>query len=415
MINTLSRSEATSHGTVLHSIKSYCDEFSATLAADGYTRLSIGEYVTSIAHFERWLQQRGIPTEEINETAIDHFSNHRCRCFGWYKQSRLSRRYVRRVSRFVSYLRDRGLTRQLPQETSREPIPYIAEYRNWMFRHRGLSARTISRYERHIAQVLPSLGTDTSNYNAAAVRLLILHEAQRTSAATVQSLSNSLRAYLRFLSAEGHCRPGLDEAVPTVPQWRLSSLPRYLPPKEIERVIDCCSPRKSVGIRDRAVLLLLARLGLRAGDIVTMQLDDIDWRAGALRVAGKSRREISLPLPQDAGDALLTYLKLVRPRVAIDRVFLTARAPIRPFQSSVCVSDIVRLALRRAGITHPPSKGANLLRHSAATSMLRAGATLDAVSAVLRHRSLDTTAHYAKVDLRMLEQVVQPWAEGVSC
>lgn len=146
-----------------------------------------------------------------------------------------------------------------------------------------------------------------------------------------------------------------------------------------------------------------------------MRLDDITWNEGTLRVRGKGRREVKLPLPQDAGDALLDYLELARPRVGDDRIFLRSSAPYRPFAAPCAISDVVRLALKRAGITDPPSRGANLLRHSAATAMLRAGATLDAIGTVLRHRSSDTTAHYAKVDVAMLRQVAQPWPGDASC
>jgi len=154
---------------------------------------------------------------------------------------------------------------------------------------------------------------------------------------------------------------------------------------------------------------------LRGGDILDMRLDDLDWDEGTLRVRGKGRREVRLPLPQDAGDALLDYLRRVRPRVDDDRIFLRSLAPYRPFAGSCAISDVVRLALKRAGIADPPSRGTNLLRHSAATGMLRAGATLDAIGAVLRHRSTDTTAHYAKVDVAMLRQVAQPWPGDASC
>jgi len=159
----------------------------------------------------------------------------------------------------------------------------------------------------------------------------------------------------------------------------------------------------------------LVRLGLRAGDIVALRINDIDWRSGTLRVAGKGRRETRLPMPQDVGDALLNYLNNARAPVAIDRVFLRIPAPFQPLKTSAGVSGIVCHALRRAGIENPPSKGANLLRHSAATSMLRNGAPLDAISAVLRHRSPDMTGYYAKVDLSMLQSVAQPWPEGTSC
>ena len=192
-------------------------------------------------------------------------------------------------------------------------------------------------------------------------------------------------------------------------------MPRYLSPQDVDRVLASCNPQTPVGVRDRAVLLLLVRLGLRAGDIVALRINDIDWRAGTLRVAGKGRRETRLPMPQDVGDALLDYLKNARAPVALDRVFLRVPAPSRPFKTSACVSNIVCHALRRARIESPPSKGANLLRHSAATSMLRGGVTLDAISAVLRHRSPDMTGYYAKVDLAMLQSVAQPWPEDTSC
>jgi integrase/recombinase XerD len=161
---------------------------------------------------------------------------------------------------------------------------------------------------------------------------------------------------------------------------------------------------------------LLLRLGLRAGDIAGMRPTDIDWQEATLLVRGKGRRDVRLPLPQDAGDAVLDYIEHARPQVAIDRVFLCVKAPFRPLRSGPIVSGIVRAALRRAGIENPPSHGANLLRHSTATMMLRAGATLDEIGTVLRHKSPDTTAHYAKVDIAALQQIAQPWPkESRSC
>ena len=168
---------------------------------------------------------------------------------------------------------------------------------------------------------------------------------------------------------------------------------------------------KPLGVRDRAVLLLMVRLGLRAGDIMAMRLDDLDWEAGTVRVLGKGRRQVSLPLPQDAGEALMEYLVKVRPTANIDHVFLCTNAPVRPIGHSSTVSGIVHAALQCAGIVNAPSKGAHLLRHSAATAMLRSGASLDVIATVLRHQSTDTTAYYAKVDIQMLSEIAQPWPE----
>lgn len=184
---------------------------------------------------------------------------------------------------------------------------------------------------------------------------------------------------------------------------------------EVEALILSCDIATHLGKRDKAILLLLARLGLRAGDVQNMRISDVDWDNGTLRLCGKARRETRLPLPQDAGDALLDYLNTTRPRVDCDRIFLGAKAPYQPFADPSAVSSVVDRALTRAGLTGAPSRGANLLRHSAATAMLRAGATLDTVGTVLRHRSADTTAHYAKVDFLALLQIVQPWPGDLPC
>jgi site-specific recombinase XerD len=270
------------------------------------------------------------------------------------------------VWRFVHYLNQQGLI-DIPQEKPEDSsLASVVDFGNWMLRYRGITTRTVERYKRVIVSMLPILGDDPALYNAARIRQALESKASHYSSATAKDFVTALRAYLRFLTAQGRCRSGLEAAVPTFPQWKLSTLPRYLAADDIERVIASCDDDPRCGLRNRAVLLLLARLGLRAGDIVNLRLEDIDWNEGTLRVLGKGRREVRLPLPQDAGDALLTYLEQARPLVAIDRV-------------------------------------------------LRAGATLDAVSTVLRHRSLDTTAHYAKVDMAMLRPIAQPWPGGAPC
>jgi integrase len=262
-----------------------------------------------------------------------------------------------------------------------------------------------------IMRLLPALGSEPERYDAHLVRQVILAETKRASIAYVKTMAIALRGYLRFLGASGLCQPGLDQAVPIIPQWRLSALPRYIDAADVERLITSCDRAIPIGVRDQAILILLARLGLRAGDIVALRLEDVDWQQATICVCGKSRRETRLPLPQDAGDAVLAYLDHSRPRAACDRLFLAAKAPFRPLHRST-VSSVVRRALDRTAID-APSKGTNLLRHSAATAMLRGGATLDMVGAVLRHRSPDMTAHYAKVDILTLQQIAQPWPGGV--
>jgi site-specific recombinase XerD len=389
--------------------------FVGSLRARQHTPLTIAGYENSARHFAGWLCHSGIELSRVDEDVVQRFARHRCHCPGGRRQDRVSVKYVRRVRRFIEFLVECGVLTAITPPVLDKIDVRIAAFQDTLRRHRGISERTIDRHGRMIMRLLARLGADPEAYDAALVRHVILDEAKSSSRLHVKTMATALRGYLRFLAASGLCRYGLDHAVPTIPAWRLSALPRYLRPGDVQRVIESCDLTKPHGIRDRAILLLLARLGLRAGDILCMRLDDIAWNEGTLRVRGKGRREIRLPLPQDAGDALIDYLSRARPLGDEDRVFLRSSAPYRPFKDSSVVSSVVRLALERAGIAEPPSRGANLLRHSAATGMLRAGASLDSIATVLRHRSLDITAHYAKVDVAMLQQVAQPWPGDVTC
>jgi site-specific recombinase XerD len=180
--------------------------------------------------------------------------------------------------------------------------------------------------------------------------------------------------------------------------------------EELDRLIAACEGTSPKRLRDRAIILLLARLGLRAGDVVAMRIDDIEWSNAALRVSGKGRYEVRLPLPQDVGDALLCYLECRPESARTNKLFVRNRAPFRPFASSDGVSSVVKRALIRAQV-NSPAKGAHVLRHTAATEMLRQGMPLEQIGTVLRHRNIDTTAYYAKVDMVLLEQITQPWPE----
>lgn len=408
---------APSYYVAARCLQPHLDDFLGALDAAGYSSLSISNYCQSVAHFGLWIDHNNVGIEEVDEKVVTAFAAHRCRCLGIRHRKRLSRRYVERVRRFIRDLDRRGVVdyRSIDISTADSDPDSVAAFRDSLANDHGLSRRTVDRYVHLVTQLLLTLGDNPTAYDAGAVRDAIAGLSPRYSRSTIQGYTTALRAYLRFLVARGLCCVSLVEVVPTVPQWRLSALPRYIDADELTRVFDACDPRTTCGVRDRAILLLLGRIGLRAGDIVRMRLQDIDWPDGTLRVCGKGRREVRLPLPQDVGDALLQYITHARPAVAIERVFLCLPAPYRAFHSSVAVSGIVDAALTRAGIADPPSRGANLLRHSAATTLLREGATLDAVSTMLRHRSLDTSMHYAKVDMTMLGSVTQPWPEGAPC
>jgi site-specific recombinase XerD len=278
--------------------------------------------------------------------------------------------------------------------------------------HRGLTETTLDVYEGILVGLLDALGDDARAYTAEALRTFVLDRARPHGIERAKSIVVASRSFLRFLGVTGRCPPGMEHAIPGFATWRLSSTPRFLASEDVERVIDS-STGYIFEFRDRAVLLLLARLALRASEVAQLKFTDIDWLNGTIRVSGKSRRQESLPLPQEVGNAILQYVNKSRPSLQAPEVFTTVLAPFHPL-TRAAVTHIVRAALRRAGIK-APINGAHVLRHSAATTMLRQGSSLAGVGAVLRHRSPMTTAHYAKVNMALLSEIAQPWPESPSC
>jgi integrase/recombinase XerD len=281
-----------------------------------------------------------------------------------------------------------------------------------MRKNRGLTEATIDAYQYTLVALVESLGAEPQTYSAEALRDFVLDRARPHGVERAKSIVVAVRSFLRFLAVTSRCTPGLEYAIPGFTSWQCSSIPRFLPTEDVERVIDSCTNYR-FGLRDKAVLLLLARLGLRAGEVARLKFTDVDWHRGCITLCGKARRQESLPLPQEVGNAILLYLQQGRPQLRVPEIFTSFLAPIRPL-SRAAVTQIVRSALGRSGIKAPVN-GAHVLRHSAATSMLRSGVSLASVGAVLRHRSPMTTAHYAKVDFRLLSEIAQPWPEGTSC
>lgn len=386
----------------------YLEGFCAQIAAVGYTALTINGCLSSAIHFGGWVESNGLDFADINDETIQAFRAHHCRCPGRRTQKHVSRHHVGRVQRFTEYLRQQDVIRMAKSPT--EILSPLGPFRDWLLRHRGLVLATVERHERLMTKMLPALGPNAGEYDAASVRTVILdqiggcHPAQaKTIIGRSASICDSSRRTAPVNLVSTICfRP-----------WRSGGFPRRRStstPIRQPSLLTSCSKDGPQGSRDRAIVLLLLRLRLRAGDIASMRPSDIDWQDATLLVRGKGRRDFRLPLPQDAGDAALDYIESVRPQVAIDRVFLCANAPVRPLRAGMIVSGIVRAALRRAGIENPPSHGANLLRHTVATMMLRGGATLDQIgTVVLRYKSPDTTAHYAKVDMATLQEITQPW------
>ena len=387
------------------------------LRTDGYAPSTIRDYQKIYTGLIVWLHLSRLPLRELTPAVLEQFHHCSFICslpgvFCGKRISSLDRPHHRsRLSRFIQHLATIGQIPPLESPPQEKPLPDILQkFSDWLEHTRGLCRSTCRTYIQRMSSVLPGLGADPDAYDTALVRKVLWEQIEHRSRTYARSLTTSMRTYLCYLVSEGRVPAALVEAVPMVPQWRLSSLPRYISADDIERTIETCDDQP-VGLRNRAILLLLARLALRAGDIVAMRLDDINWDRAEIRVSGKSRRQAVLPLPQEVGDALVAYLKC-RPKVDEENVFLRSIAPYRPFSGPSAVSTVARKALDRAGVQTFASRGAHMFRHSQATHLLRTGSSLTVIQSLLRHESLNTTMIYAKTDVLMLQEVAQPWIGG---
>jgi site-specific recombinase XerD len=320
------------------------------------------------------------------------------------------------LPKLLEYLRDVGAVR--PREEKADDSPQarlLGAFEQHLKQERGLSQATLDNYLPAIRSFLSErFGTGPlvlRELSSSDVTDSVLRYARRTSPGSARLRAQALRSFLRFALREGEILSDLAAAVPTVANWRLSRVPGVLPPEQIDRLLHSCDQSTLVGQRDYTVLLLLVRLGLRAGELVAMRLEDLHWRAAELTVRGKGRRRDRLPMPQDVGEALATYLRQGRPSCSSRRVFVRLRAPHRGFASEVALCSIVRRAHDRAEL-RCDGKGAHLLRHSLASEMLRQGASLSEIGQILRHNCPTTTEIYAKVDLSGLRELAQPWPGG---
>jgi len=385
----------------------HVDGFAGWLHAAGYRRRPAQLALRAAAHLGYWAAARGIPTERFDEQLLDAFACHLASCTCSHAFRGHDDYHTGGARRFAAYLHTIGILAK--HATEAEALaPLVKGFSDWMRQHRGIAQSTLTNYMPLVAEFVAALGDDATTYDAGAVRAFIFARASTHGCGHAKSVANAVRMFLRFLAAYGHCSAELIAAVPRIAHWKLASLPRYISAAAIDQLIAACDPTTAGGARDRAIILLLAQLGLRAGDVRDLRLADIDWPHGRLRVVGKGRCETWLPLPQAAGDALLHYLTHFRQGIDDDHVFLRVHAPLGPLPSSGPISKLVRRTIQRAGI-QTPSLGAHMLRHSAATEMLRQGCSLDIIGAVLRHRCIESTAHYAKVDVATLRSVAQPW------
>jgi site-specific recombinase XerD len=392
---------------------SHLDAFTHWLEQRGYRHGTIRHRLQGAAQFVTWAQTTGCPLPSLSPVTLDSFRHHLAQHGQLlHAGGALSGRWLG-AQLFFAFLQAQQII--APVDTVPEAVypELLSAFEQWMHVHRGVRPSTLLTYRPHVIALITELGEDPERCDVAQVRTVILAYAQCHSTTLAKTRVTAFRMFLRFLTTTGRCQPGLEAAIPPIAAWRLATLPRYVPPEDVERVIAVCDSVTPRGIRDKAIVLLLARLGLRAGEVAGLQLHEIDWSQGTFRVMGTSRREAKLPLPQDVGDAVLDYVQRARPSVNSPYVFLTAIAPWAPITRPV-VTQVAAQALRRASVA-APSFGAQVFRHSAATGLLRQGASLQVIGEVLRHRSVETTAHYAKVDVQLLQQVALPWPEARSC
>ncbi len=307
----------------------------------------------------------------------------------------------------------------LPAAPRHSPVDLIErDFGTFLLQERGLVAASVAQYRpvarRFLCRRFPNGNIRLKTLRANDVTDFVLDDTAKRGRRSAQLMTTVLRSFLLFLFQKRRIAINLAAAVPTVAGWRLSELPRYLETAQVEKVLQRCDRRRKTGRRDYAILLLLARLGLRAGEVAHLSLDDIDWKAGELRVHGKGSRMDRMPLLHDVGQAIADYLHRGRSACFTRQVFLQSKAPYEGIAGPSTIDGIVRRALARAQL-NPRHQGAHLLRHSLATRMLRSGASLAQVGQVLRHQQAQTTEIYAKVDLVALRALAQPWPGGVRC
>jgi site-specific recombinase XerD len=386
----------------------YLDSFAAAVAGLGYVRTTARTQVWVLQDLGRWLERQRMGVVELDEQVLERFLVARRR------RGRLHRSDAATLRRFLDHLRKYHV---VPAAEIHLDDSFIARlerrFETYLKHERGLAQPTLVAYRPFIDRFL------VERFGAGRVCLQILepsdisdfvrHHAPTMTRKRAQLMVTALRSFFRFLLQYGEIETDLAASVPTVANWRLTSVPRHLSEEMVNAVLRSCDRNTVVGRRDYVILLLLARLGLRAGEVVNLELDDIDWRASEIVVRGKGSVHDRLPLVQEVGEALAAYLRRDRPLLTESRrVFLQVRAPRCGFRGPATVSTIVARALQRAGLD-PPEKGAHLLRHTLATGMLRRGATMAEIAEVLRHRSPRTTEIYAKVDVTGLRTLAQPW------
>lgn len=389
-------------------VAEYIRSFASWAKEQGYAFAALRQRIRIAAGFSRWLGEKGLRPRAVG--------SHHC---AQYLQCRGREQNGDRValSQFLEFLRRQGvLSAERAAAARLTPAGQCVQgFERYLREERRLSKASLANYVPFIREFL------TGRFGEGSVRLadlrasdvtgFVQRRAPRLHRKRAQLLTAGLRSFLRYARYRGEIQADLVAAVPSVANWSMPSIPRAIAPDQVRQLLRQVDRSTALGRRDYAILLLLARLGLRASEVVMLELEDIDWRGGCLSVCAKGGRRSQLPLPTEVGEAIVAYLQRGRPRTSSRRVFLTAHAPIRGFLGPSTVSTVVRRALLSAGID-APTRGAHQFRHGLATEMLRHGASLREIGELLGHRSPETTKIYTKVDVASLRSLALPWPGG---
>ena len=392
-------------------IAPYLQSFAQSLSEDGYGRPYLRRQVMLGALFSHWLQRRGIHADAINAEHVARYLRHRHLDRHHGKGDNAS------LEHLLEFLRRQGVVQATPIQ--QHPVFSIGRctqsYEHYLRQDRGLAEVTILYYVEFVkdflADCFQTRPVRLSSLRSADVVRFVERRSRQLHIKRAKLMTTALRSFLGYARFSGETSLDLVHAVPVVANWSMSSIPRAISADQTKKLLASIDRSTPKGLRDYAILLLLARLGLRAGEVAALSLDDIAWRAGQLSVSGKTGRRTQLPLSPEIGKALAAYVQRGRPRCAERRVFIRMRAPLKGLQTASAVGLIVKSRLKLAKID-APTFGSHQFRHGLASDMLRSGASLAEIGAVLGHQHPDTTRIYSKVDLKSLQTIAQPWPGG---
>lgn len=393
-------------------LAAHISRFAASLREQGYTSDSVHRQVLIAVGFSQWLKRQQVALPGITSEHPPRYLRYRAR------RARPSQGDAAALNHLLALLRGHGAipAERIPARRLTPRERCTEAYELYLREVRGLAEATIVNYVPFVREFLKDRFGDgpltLSQLCASDVARFVQQQASHLHRKRAKLLTTALRSFFRYARYLGTTKLDLAAAVPAVVDWSMSSIPRAIAAEQVYRLLASIDRRTAMGRRDYAILLLLARLGLRSGEVASLELDNIDWNAGQLSVRGKSGQRSELPLSTEVGEAISAYLRHGRPQSTSRRVFLRAKAPIRGFRGASGVGSIVRHRLQRAGLD-APTTGAHQFRHGLATQMLRQGASLDEIGEVLGHHNPQTTAIYTKVDLEALRALAMPWPGGV--